>query len=235
MFSVLGLKRDNVWEEFRRTFYDMIGEVKSYNIRETSHTERHYKCRIEVMPYRYVFEKQYRDELSTYMIKVTSGPLLDFVRPRIKKEGTLKLKIQTSPWRYQAHFDCVNQWVHMLHGKKRWLLFHLNFDDVEYERLFLEMYKGLGCNAFMRVLQMYGIPHDIKYTCTGDIFFLPRGTYHLTENVGHEGTIFVNVSDENIKMDTITQKFKTLWPLWWCTGSEAFEEASYSVNSAFNA
>lgn len=208
-----------MWSEFQKRFSHIIGEVKSYNLRQTGH-ERHYVCRKEVMPYRCVFEKEYRDELSTYMIKVTGGPLIDFVRPLVHKKGTLKLKIQTSPWKYQAHFDCVNQWVHLLHGRKRWLLFKLNFNDLEYERLFLDMYCGLGCAAFMRVLEMYGIPYEVKNTFAGDVFFLPRGTYHLTENVGREGTILVNISDENIKNDDVVKKFKSLWPYWSRLGSE---------------
>lgn len=214
------------WNSFKKKFGDIEGPVKFFNLHETG-AERHYVCTPQTVRYSEIFNTQYRDASNTCMIKLTEGPLVDYARPAAGgKPGAYTLKVQTSPWKYQPHFDCVSQWVHVLHGKKVWVLFDLPYEGAQQlalERTFLETHRGKGWRALVEALTMEGIPHEVLHTKAGDVFYLPAGRYHLTENEGREGTIFVNVAEEEEGEDpALATRFQALWPHWSQTGQEIF-------------
>lgn len=208
------------WYSFKKKFSDMEGPVKFFNLHETA-GERHYVCTPQHIRYSEIFNNQYRDASNTCMLKLTEGPLVDYARPVAGgKPGAYTLKVQTSPWKYQPHFDCVAQWVHMLHGKKVWVLFDLPYEG-ELERTFLETNSGKGWRALVQALTVEGIPYEVRHTKSGDVFHLPAGRYHLTENEGRQGTIFLNVADTEPEPHLVS-RFKALWPHWSQTGEEIF-------------
>ncbi|MGB1113140.1 MAG: cupin-like domain-containing protein, partial [Schleiferiaceae bacterium] len=120
---------------------------------------------------------------------------------------------QNSPWMYSSHFDCYDQYVYMLHGKKRWLLFDL--DDLETERKLVLQFAGKNIETVSEILRANGIPFKIKTIRAGDVLFIPEGQYHLVENEGSQGTIFVNSPINKPVNLHLQSKFESLWPKWY--------------------
>lgn len=212
-------RRDNVWEEFRQRFSDVEGDIKFYNLRETG-DERHFLCTKHRLKYAEVFDNPKRRDTSTCMIKAVDGPIVEHVRQRIaaSPDDEVTVKIQTSPWKYQAHFDCMDQMIHVLHGEKLWLLFDLaGRGDEELE--LLEAHKGKGVREWANVLDDLGVPYELRRTKAGDRLFLAKGWYHVVENVGDRGVIFANVTLNEADV-TLTERFRRLWPMWFVHGQE---------------
>lgn len=220
LFVLLCLRRPNEWEEFRQRFSDIEGDIKFYNLREVG-DERHFLCRKHRLKYAEVFDNPNRCDTSTCMIKAVDGPIVEHVRQRItaSPKDAVTVKIQTSPWKYQAHFDCVNQMIHVLHGEKLWLLFDLAGWSHDEELELLEAHKGKGVREWTNVLGDLGVPYELRRTKAGDRLFLAKGWYHVVENVGERGVIFANVSLDEADV-TLTERFRRLWPMWFVHGQE---------------
>ena len=101
----------------------------------------------------------------------------------------------------------------MLHGKKRWLLFDI--DDVEKERTLVLQLAGKNIKTVSKILKVNGINFKIKTIRAGDILFIPEGQYHLVENEGSQGTIFVNSPVDKPPNQYLNSKFESLWPKWY--------------------
>jgi hypothetical protein len=189
------------WQNFTKLFKHLTGLVGTYdfNLPEIESTDPIEKS---VKSYDDVFNNQNRD--LSYMIKIadiTATPseskLIQYISPLVEDQKNVErymLRIQTNPWRHSCHFDTYDQVVIMLDGVKQWLLFRINFSDIEEEKSFVKSVNGLNFENLEKVLKSMKVPYIIKTSKPGDRFFIPKGMYHAVENVNiGKGTIFMNI------------------------------------------
>ena len=209
------------WNDMKKRFENVEGSIRTFDLNRMD-DEQSYISREIRTSYSSIFEHEVRPRTDTMMIKIKESSctpeeqkLIDYVKPVIKNAHSSDtiLRIQNSPWVYSSHFDCYDQYVYMLHGKKRWLLFDL--DDLETERKLVLQFAGRDIETVSEILRANGIPFKLKTIHAGDVLFIPEGQYHLVENEGSQGTIFVN-SPINKPVNTqLESKFESLWPKWY--------------------
>jgi len=212
------------WKEFNKHFGDLGGHVTFYDLTQQVDDEQNYKSYREYIPYSKLLNKEHREENYTGMIKIVESKctpsemkLINYVKPVIKNSNSSEtmLRIQTSPWLYSTHFDCFDQFVYMLYGTKKWLLFNLTFDDIEEEKRFLISIANKSIKEVSEILNSNDISYETRITKPGDTFFLPEGVYHLVESGGLDGTIMVTSVTDKPQNKQLVEKFEYLWPKWF--------------------
>lgn len=209
------------WNDMQKRFGNLEGSIRTFNL-DSMDDEQSYISHELKTKYSKIFDQELRSRKNTMMIKIKESfctpdeqKLIDYVKPVIKNTPSSDtiLRIQNSPWVYSSHFDCYDQYVYMLHGKKRWLLFDI--DDVEKERTLVLQLTGKNIKTVSKILKVNGINFKIKTIRAGDILFIPEGQYHLVENEGSQGTIFVNSPVDKPPNQYLNSKFESLWPKWY--------------------
>jgi len=212
------------WKDFNKHFGDIMGYTTFYDLTRQVDDEQNYKSRRQYIPYSRLLNKEHREENSTGMIKIVESKctqnemkLINYVKPVIKNSNSSEtmLRIQTSPWIYSAHFDCFDQFVYMLYGSKKWLLFNLTFDDIDEEKGFIMSIANKSIKEVSEILNSNNISYETRTTKPGDTFFLPEGVYHLVESSGPGGTIMVTSVTDKPQNKQLLEKFKYLWPKWF--------------------
>lgn len=216
------------WEDFSKKFRNQVGEIKIYNHKQLDEEQNFGTTKIK-SKYKNIFDN--KNGLPK-MVKIAEDncnqeemKLIDYCRPLshgYKKYGGLTLRIQTSPWLYNSHFDAMDQVVITLHGHKRWLFFYLDeqCQTTEEENKYMKMLAGKTIDeAVNEVLKPNNIKYTIKDTKNGDYIDIPKGLYHLTESNEKDGCIILNIKTSEEEPE-LTKKFYQLWPNWFVTGTE---------------
>jgi hypothetical protein len=214
------------WEDFQNRFSNTNGIVKIYDTDKID-KEQNFGCTKIQTTYDEIFTKKYS---TPKMVKIyedncdeENSKLIDYCRPLThgyEKYRGVTLRIQTSPWLYNSHFDGFDQAVITLHGHKRWLFFNLDkhFDTIEKERKFIKMIAGKNIDdVITHFIEPMGISYEIKDTRSGDHIRIPMGLYHLTESSETSGCIILNIPISKDDPE-LTRKFEELWPDWYTKG-----------------
>ena len=189
------------WGNFSKQFSHLSGVIGIYDftlpeIESTDPIEKSFRS------YDDIFNNENKN--ISYMIKISDttattleSELMKFVSPITENRENVErcmLRIQTNPWRHSCHFDTYDQTVIMLDGVKKWLIFRLEYNDIEEEKQFIKKVNGLPFKKLEKLLKSMKVVYIIKTSKPGDEFFIPAGMYHAVENENEgRGTIFVNV------------------------------------------
>lgn len=212
------------WKDFNKRFGYIRGPVTFYDLSQCVDDEQNYKSHRENITYSKLLNKEHREENSTGMIKIVESKctpsemkLINYVKPVIKNSNNADtmLRIQTSPWLYSAHFDCFDQFVYMLYGSKKWLIFNITFDDMEEEKRFIISIANKSIKEVSVILNSKNISYETRITKPGDTLFIPEGVYHLVESIGRGGTIMANSRVDKPEDKNLIEKFYYLWPVWF--------------------
>ena len=212
------------WDDLAAKFSSGVGTVKHYDIGRYD-DEQNVACVHVVERYRNLFQCPDGETRQIKIIEALANEddmqIIDYVRPLADPyscvESGLVIRMQKGPWTHHAHFDAFNQHVLTLHGSKKWLLFDLDLGESKYkeELAFIHSTTGVPIDDIVeKHLKPNGIPYQIKTTHTGSALFIPRGRYHVTQNVGSDDRcIILNVHAEHAD-PRLLKKFQTFWPRW---------------------
>jgi len=152
---------------------------------------------------------QYKDAMDTsqlgYDIKACIGNVFANF-----SNLTLTLRVCSSPWYFEAHFDCTINYVLLLHGAKRFLLFNMRNDiDSEY----LNKIKNKSIHESNVILQNLGIRTTIIDVYAGEMFYLPPKVYHKVESIGNSNfSVLLNMNGKMSKgAEMCDKKFNKIW------------------------
>lgn len=214
------------WKHIKNRFGHKDGNVKFFDMNLID-DEHNFRCITNNVNYGKLMENEIMNTSNTWMIKIdehkctpSDMELINYVRPlTVRNNEGLVLRIQSSPWRYHAHFDCYDQTIHILHGTKQWVLFNLKFDDYKNEIDFLDTVCGLDIDQLKTILDSNNIEYETIITHVGEKLFIPKGVYHFTQNSNNEGCIMLNT--KNTKgCPILYERFKKIWPRWSKIGKE---------------
>jgi hypothetical protein len=137
-----------------------------------------------------IYHAQYKSTLFTQRNQVNQyfeDLYLNFkceIEKKLGKTDQILLRISTNPWTLQAHFDCMENYLFMLYGSKTIYTFNLDSKfTISQERNFLQQtIKMNGHDISKLLLDEHGIRTKKTTIRAGDIFHIPKGTYHIVEN-----------------------------------------------------
>ena len=207
------------WEDFSKKFGNCTGEFGVYDL--TKKTEEcTYVDKKITDKYDTIFKVSKTDNI-TYMAKIASQnakgcelDILNYVKPISDNYefNNLIIRIQTNPWRYAPHFDAMDQVAYMLSGKKRWLLWNIDFDNIKDAITFRDDVNNLNFEQLQTYLKNRKIPYETIIMKPHDSLFIKYGTWHYVENVNTtKGCIMLNLHSKNVSYE-IDEKFFNLWP-----------------------
>ena len=125
-------------------------------------------------------------------------------------EYSYTVRICSSPWYFEAHFDCDTNQVIILHGAKRFLLFDIR-DNLD--KMYLNKIRGKNILESKKILQSFGIKTTIRNIFAGETIHIPPNAYHKVESIGQSKfSVLLNINGNNSKyINSCSRKFDTLW------------------------
>ena len=167
-----------------------------------------------------IYHAQYKSTLFTQRNQVNQyfeDLYLNFkceIEKKLGKTDQILLRISTNPWTLQAHFDCMENYLFMLYGSKTIYTFNLDSKfTISQERNFLQKtIKMNGHDISKLLLDKHGIRTKKTTIKAGDIFHIPKGTYHIVENENITVcSIVLNLYNYDSHDDNLDRRFNSLW------------------------
>ncbi len=116
------------------------------------------------------------------------------------------LRIQSPHYHEGLHYDCYDQVVTQILGRKKWILFDLTFDTVEEELEFVDMFwkSTGGIHSLSLELDRRGVSYDIVTLSPGHTLSIPMNRWHQTEGFDTHGGICIMTNTANTKAHSPT-------------------------------
>ena len=135
---------------------------------------------------------------------------------RMRSTLAVKVRIQSCRWYFGVHYDCYDNHLVLLSGRKRVLSFrHPSVflrDGQAAVKSLMEELQSVPLDEARHKLGVHGINASEHHLRAGDILFLPMGTFHMIENEGQELVCFANLISTCSGMARCESFFRDLWP-----------------------
>lgn len=217
MFVWFLLSKTNAWTRtYQKHFKGKDIEIAVYDY-NTRIGESDYKRELVTMKSGDFF---YDTNLKTSMFKLSENErefasFWEEFRPRCVLEThpiPMHARFQRGPWQYHAHFDCFDQMCHVIHGKKTWVLFDIEFQNFEDEKHFVDQVLYMSLKELREHLIAMGVPYEVVVTKPGDSLYVRAGTYHAVEAEGNHIMVNEYISEERLHL---TERFSNIWKRWY--------------------
>ena len=215
LFVCLFVFKKNAWAEtYQKHFKHEDLEVAVYD----------YNTRIGESDYKHVLTKMkskdffFDKNLKTSMLKLKESEFPSFwqeFRPRCVEQThvvPMHARFQRGPWQYHAHFDCYDQMCHIIHGKKTWVLFDIEFESFEHEKHFVDQVLYMSLKELREHLTAMGVPYEVVVTKPGDSLYVRAGRYHAVEAEGNHIMVNEYLGGEHLHL---TARFSKIWKVWY--------------------
>jgi len=215
LFACIFVFKKNAWTEtYQKHFKNEDLEVAVYD----------YNTRIGESDYKHVLTKMkskdffFDKKLKTSMLKLKESEFPSFwqeFRPRCVEQThalPMHARFQRGPWQYHAHFDCYDQMCHIIHGKKTWVLFDIDFESFEEEKHFVDHVLYMSLKELKKHLTTMGISYEVVVTKPGDSLYVRAGRYHAVEAEGNHIMVNEYLGGEYLHL---TERFSKIWKVWY--------------------
>jgi hypothetical protein len=215
LFACIFVFKKNAWTEtYQKHFKNEDLEVAVYD----------YNTRIGESDYKHVLTKMkskdffFDKKLKTSMLKLKESEFPSFwqeFRPRCVEQThalPMHARFQRGPWQYHAHFDCYDQMCHIIHGKKTWVLFDIDFESFEEEKHFVDHVLYMSLKELKKHLTGMGVKYEVVVTKPGDSLYVRAGRYHAVEAEGNHIMVNEYLGGEYLHL---TERFSKIWKVWY--------------------